>query len=152
MPAGWHLSTLSWNATPLQALSNLYKLNFTPFQRNMATRSITRSCSQMAHSSPSSAARAFLQLAPRRYFQTAPPLDFLLPSIPSTSIRRGRRTQPSVLKTQPSRTFTSSPIRRATHVVVNPKKDDDGNDMTVEITPRASNVRLFAKASATEIY
>jgi hypothetical protein len=111
-------------------------------QTKMATRSMSRSCSKLAHNTNfSSGARAFLQLAPRRYFQTTPPLDFLLPSIPSTAIQNGRLAKASLSKTQPSRAFTSSSIRRATHAVVNPKKDDDGNDMTVEITPRASNVR-----------
>jgi hypothetical protein len=121
---------------------------------DMTTRSIARSCSPLTHSNPSSAARAFLQLAPRRYPQTTPQpiLDFLLPSIPSTSIRNGSAGKLVFSKPQLSRTFTSSSVRQATSVVVNPKKDDDGNDMTVEITPRASDVRFYSKTPATHQY
>ncbi|KAG0648357.1 Iron-sulfur assembly 2 [Hyphodiscus hymeniophilus] len=104
----------------------------------MATRCIVKSCSHLTPLNPSLAARAFLHLAPGRYFQTTPPLDFLLPSI-STPVRRGLPSKQSLSKTQQSRAFKSSSIRRATSAVVNPKKDDDGNDMSVEITPRASN-------------
>jgi len=41
----------------------------------------------------------------------------------------------------PRRLFSTSPRPRQTEVVLNPRKDDDGNDLTLEITPRAANVR-----------
>ncbi|PSS18691.1 hypothetical protein M430DRAFT_101936 [Amorphotheca resinae ATCC 22711] len=101
-------------------------------------------CPQLVSSSSSSAARAFLQLAPRRCFHNAPPqplLDFLLPSLPSPALQHARLNKPLSSRTQnaPRRAFTTSPVRRHTSAVFNPRKDDDGNDMTVEITPRASN-------------
>jgi hypothetical protein len=114
----------------------------------MATSFIMRSCPQLVSSSSSSAARAFLQLAPRRCFHNAPPqplLDFLLPSLPSPALQHARLNKPLSPRTQnpPRRAFTTSPVRRHTSAVFNPRKDDDGNDMTVEITPRASNVRIL---------
>lgn len=40
---------------------------------------------------------------------------------------------------QTKRAFTASSICHQTTAITNPRKDDDGNDMNVEITPRASN-------------
>lgn len=69
-------------------------------------------------------------------------LDFLMPP----QARRApeypsqlSREQPASAKTQCRRISTSSP-RQATIVAANPRKDDEGNDMVVDITPRASNV------------
>ena len=44
------------------------------------------------------------------------------------------------------RTFSSTSARGATVVKANARKDDDGNEMLVEITPRASNVCALACA------
>ncbi|KAK4114956.1 hypothetical protein N656DRAFT_473603 [Canariomyces notabilis] len=36
------------------------------------------------------------------------------------------------------RSFTTTPSRRATHTIFNPQLDEDGNEMRLEITPRAA--------------
>lgn len=109
----------------------------------MATRPITRGCTSWAASYSSSAAREFLQLAPRRsyYRASAPLLDFLVPGVPSKAILHGSST-PACLKSQIAgkRAFTTSSVRRITSAVFNPRKDDDGKEMSVEITPRAASV------------
>ncbi|RDW70264.1 hypothetical protein BP5796_08661 [Coleophoma crateriformis] len=104
----------------------------------MATRRITQSCLHHGASTSTSAARAFLQLAPRRTLHTTHPLEFLVPAARRPAQSRSLRKQPALLHPS-ARSFTSSPERRQTTAVVNPRKDDDGNDMNVEITPRASN-------------
>lgn len=38
------------------------------------------------------------------------------------------------------RTFSTSPAACATHTIFNPQLDEDGNEMKLEITPRAANV------------
>ena len=35
--------------------------------------------------------------------------------------------------------FTTAMVRQ--EAIVNPRKDEDGNEMNIEITPRAANVR-----------
>ncbi|KAF4307140.1 iron-sulfur cluster assembly 2 like mitochondrial [Botryosphaeria dothidea] len=70
---------------------------------------------------------------------TTPLLDFLAPSIRSRnvqSLRRPARIQ-SVENSFAPRTFSSSTSRRA--AVLNPRKDEDGNEMVVGITPRAAH-------------
>ncbi|CAG8970874.1 hypothetical protein HYALB_00000853 [Hymenoscyphus albidus] len=106
----------------------------------MATRSLSRTCSQLASPQTSCAARAFIQLAPRRFHHaTPPPLDFLLPSLSQTPhLYPSIRAHPSRAHMQAKRAFTSS-TRRQTSAIYNPQKDDDGNLMEIDITPRASN-------------
>jgi len=108
----------------------------------MAARPITHGCQSWAASHSSSAARAFLQLAPRRAFHqpASPLLEFLLPGVPSKKIPHGFN-KPTITKLHITgrRSFTTCSARRQTSAVYNPRKDEDGNDMTVEITPRASN-------------
>ncbi|OBT62641.1 hypothetical protein VE03_07520 [Pseudogymnoascus sp. 23342-1-I1] len=95
-----------------------------------------RRCTAAA-TAPAPAARTFFQLAHQR----APPmLDFLLPSIPAAAPRSMHRQAPrSLSKLSSSRPFTASALRATTTAIYNPRKDDDGNDMTIEITPRAAN-------------
>lgn len=108
-----------------------------------AVRSLSRGCLQLSTSAHAPAARAFLQLAARRSLHTSPPLlDFLAPNVRLQSSRHGpKRSSPSgaISRHGSSRTFTSTSSRKATAAILNPRKDDDGNDMGVEITPRASN-------------
>lgn len=111
----------------------------------MATRCITRNCSQLSTSASSSAPRAFLQLSPRRYLHRTPlpVLDFLLPGIPLSILRNGCTSMPTSRTIQVAkRSFTSSSRRQQTTAIFNPRQDEDGNNMNVEITPRASNVSL----------
>src|SRR3954447_9431013 len=122
----------------------------------MATRSITRSCSQLSASNLSGAAQAFLRLSPRRYYHTNPlPVpDFLLPSDARNSVQHGWISWPVSSEAQRlvTRSFTSSAVRKQTTTVVNPKKDEDGNDMSVDITPRASNVCCSPQSSVVLIH
>ncbi|OAR02038.1 hypothetical protein LLEC1_05968 [Akanthomyces lecanii] len=98
-------------------------------------------------------ARAFVQLAKRRHVTSAAPtatgcLEFLAPrtmaSPPRTTngtarplARRGAALHATPL-TVPRRAFSSSAARGATVCLQNPLKDEDGNDMMLEITPRAA--------------
>ncbi|TVY50173.1 Iron-sulfur assembly protein 2 [Lachnellula cervina] len=104
----------------------------------MATQSLSRSCLRICTFQSPNAARAFVKLTPpRRHISNfAPPLllDFLLP--PSSRCLFARTSKPT---RTPGRTFTSSAARQQTRVIHNPQKDEDGNDMNIEITPRASN-------------
>ncbi|PFH61370.1 hypothetical protein XA68_17548 [Ophiocordyceps unilateralis] len=100
-----------------------------------------------------SVARSFVKLAcPTRLTgKTILSLDFLTPRgaastrglrtaccpsqrIPPTSASRVGCFSP---RTQ-NRNFVSSPTRNATKCVLHPRKDDDGNDMMLEITSRAA--------------
>ena len=116
----------------------------------MAAHPIARGCHRLATSYVSSAARAFLQLAPRRSFHNSsgPLLDFLLPNVSPRRILHDLSSLPSTkLHVSGKQGFTTSAVRRHTSAVFNPRKDEDGNDMTVEITPRASNVRMLLSNS-----
>ena len=72
----------------------------------------------------------------------SPVLDFLAPSILQHPVRTRpagssqRHAPPSYL--QRTRPFSSTPVSR--HAILNPRKDDDGNEMNISITPRAANV------------
>lgn len=116
----------------------------------MATRSsLTRSYSHTGL--PISAARLFSQVAPRRYLHkpTLSVLDFLVPSISTSTTQYGKasRFMPLDVRSSVRRNFASSSRRQQTTAIVNPKKDDDGDEMSVEITPRASNVRSYPFSS-----
>lgn len=71
-------------------------------------------------------------------------LDFLIPAQARRApkyLSQLFREQPVSAKSQCRRISTSSP-RQATIIAANPRKDEDGNNMVVDITPRASNVSL----------
>ncbi|KAI9867067.1 MAG: [4Fe-4S] proteins maturation [Trichoglossum hirsutum] len=69
-------------------------------------------------------------------------LDFLFPPLRSTRIEptaaalQNEARSPSV---KCKRHFSSSPPRRKATAIANPRKDENGNEMTIEITPRASS-------------
>lgn len=128
--------------------------------------------SPLSCSNSLSAAKLFVQLAPKR--GSEPVLEFLLPrgrsAIPrralhsssvqarsadtSTGTRHGsfpasvgwRIPRETLFGNAATPTILSRPLahtsRRAyTQAVYNPQQDEDGNDMTLEITPRAAKVR-----------
>ena len=111
----------------------------------MAARCISRSCSQLVPSTSSFAVRAVNHPAPRRQLHSSPPpiFDFLVPAFPSSLLYKASIARPTSRAAQRcKRTFASSPRCRQATAIFNPRQDEDGNDMRVEITPRAANVRL----------
>ncbi|KAK3313739.1 hypothetical protein B0H66DRAFT_566863 [Apodospora peruviana] len=62
-------------------------------------------------------------------------------TIPSSSTVRGTIQRPRWRHgvRQQMRAFTVSPKPRTTHAIFNPKVDEDGKEMKLEITPRAAN-------------
>ncbi|KAK7961149.1 hypothetical protein PG988_012363 [Apiospora saccharicola] len=114
---------------------------------------------------PASAARLFVQLSRTCAQQPSQraPLDILLPasarSFHSGLVPRSRITSPiashrsrstptsspkrttaaCTASTTTTRSFGSTSARQMTQAIYNPQKDEDGNDMVLEITPRAAN-------------
>ena len=103
---------------------------------NNPTMAATRSLSFHLRSSNSApAARAFLQIASRRPLLV---LDFLAPAAAS---QHATPTTPLYsLPRSASRLFSTSPTRKQTIAIRNPRQDEYGKEMSVEITPRASSV------------
>lgn len=122
---------------------NTYFLEVTYCQPIMAARCITRSCSRLSGTTTSSAAQAFVQLAPRKCIQNTPPvLDFLLPSVPVTAFRYGWVKRPTSRRQfLQTRTFASSARQQQTKAIFNPRKDDNGEVINIEILPGAVEVR-----------
>ncbi|RCI16659.1 hypothetical protein L249_3292 [Ophiocordyceps polyrhachis-furcata BCC 54312] len=105
-------------------------------------------------------ARTFVQLASRCHFTTTAwptttksfeSLDFLFPrgavrarglhtaSRPRLKISRSGDLSADIASPRlQHRSFVASATRNATKCVLHPRKDDDGNDMKLEITPRAA--------------
>ncbi|KAM7184728.1 hypothetical protein V8F20_012091 [Naviculisporaceae sp. PSN 640] len=105
-------------------------------------------------------ATLFIQLSMRRQIPAtvSPPiLDLLVPRRPAgCSARKYTTAITSQINKQqqwktaiatihhqssrtPQRAFSTSRVMRATHTIFNPQKDEDGNEMKLEITPRAAN-------------
>ncbi|KAL1952804.1 hypothetical protein VTO42DRAFT_4231 [Malbranchea cinnamomea] len=80
---------------------------------------------------------------------------FLLPlSNPSPSRQRQPRCpsvfMPRIRASQQAR-FSSTPLRRATSVTLNPRVDENGNPMTIKISPRAAKrLREITSPSSSE--
>ncbi|RDA82729.1 hypothetical protein CP532_4522 [Ophiocordyceps camponoti-leonardi (nom. inval.)] len=105
-------------------------------------------------------ARSFIQLASRCHFATpawfttaksSESLDFLFPrgAVRARGLQSASRPRPKLSQTGAlsaeiafprvhNRCFVASATRNATKCVLHPRKDDDGNDMMLEITPRAA--------------
>ncbi|KAF4336613.1 iron transport [Fusarium beomiforme] len=102
---------------------------------------------------------SFIQLARRSYAttQSSTPLEFLLPRYtPSSRLRAPQITiaQSTIyahptrswgfkLKETATRQFSTSAIQQKTRAILNPQKDEDGNEMMLEITERAAKKRLI---------
>jgi hypothetical protein len=119
---------------------------------SMAASTLSRRCLQSSFPVPS--AGAFLRVARRSRQVPSPIFDFLAPREISTASFVGPtshvRYRPSKPLKAARRLFSISSARRGTVAVYNPKKDDDGNDMHVEITPRASKVCSMRIAIQTD--
>ncbi|KAL2443866.1 hypothetical protein ABEF95_012939 [Exophiala dermatitidis] len=92
-----------------------------------------RSYIQACRSIVSSASAASTPLS-MRHRQRQPP--FVAADIATTTTTRGTRTKPCPPTRR--RLFSHSAVRRATVVLQNPRVDDDGNEMTIEISERAA--------------
>jgi len=117
---------------------------------------------------PPTTASLFIQLSMRRQTVTSalPILDLLLPlrascrthhSTAIAAAQAAARSRATVVAPFiesprkafqlpaarfPLRSFSTTRMRRATHAIFNPQHDDDGNEMTLEITQRAAKVCL----------
>ncbi|KAI0013594.1 hypothetical protein F4779DRAFT_562336 [Xylariaceae sp. FL0662B] len=115
-----------------------------------------------ANAPPVSAAKLFLQLCARRTTvisnNSSSILDLLLPPTRALHIRsaraaapRGRSRNPITqhVGPPPPRLFSTSAPWRKTEILFNPQRDDEGNEMHMEITPRAANrlSQIMAKDS-----
>ena len=88
-------------------------------------------------------------LADTRHQRAATIPEFLLPSFPpqiptprspSSWIPAFQNQACPSIPNQHGRQFSTTERQNAVVVAANPRKDDEGNDMLVDITPRAANV------------
>jgi hypothetical protein len=100
------------------------------------------SCIRRCALAPPSTGRSFVKLASQRSFASTPILDFLAPSV-APHTRKQAAWRPSQ-RAASARDFSISSIKRETKVIYNPRQDEDGEDMNIEITPRAATVRALS--------
>lgn len=118
--------------------------------------SCLRTMQATARAARPTTARHSILRSPRRSFAvssttasaTSPPthLSALIAPSPSPRPRNASSTRQTarpqfLARHLAARPFSTSPPRRA--AVLNPRKDEDGNEMIVGITPRAAHVSLF---------
>jgi len=99
-----------------------------------AFRPLSRRLTHNCGATQSLSASLRLQASSRAFHRASSPMS--PPHAQSSKI-----TQVSACTKTASRHFSTSSPRLA-KAVINPRKDDDGNDMVIEIMPRASHVRL----------
>nr|POF13164.1 iron-sulfur assembly protein 2 [Quercus suber] len=106
-------------------------------QSIMAAVNTPRSCLRVVNAASRSWATSSVTPA-RRYTQIATPLhlDFLAPAWQSPA--QAHQTLPSSKLSIPRRSFATTLTRHA-RAITNARQDDDGNDMTITITPRAAH-------------
>lgn len=85
--------------------------------------------------------RVFIQIAASRQDVYYAPLilNFLLPITSSIANRKCSTSRISISCFNPRRSYFVSSKKQKTITIFNPLKDEDGTDMSLEITPRASN-------------
>ena len=84
-----------------------------------------------------------------------PSLDFLVPSYAASPRHIRQQTtrpwherttlfRPLKLRHTQIRQFSSSRTKKAAVAAANPRKDEDGNEILIDITPRAANVKSYS--------
>ncbi|KAK3724181.1 [4Fe-4S] proteins maturation [Vermiconidia calcicola] len=109
----------------------------------MATSSTSRTCLRQLTKSRISAQPSRIFLTSQRDFHAPAPLylDFLAPSWKAhrpQSVAPRQPTMRSPYTQTQCRLLSSTPAQRAV-AITNPRKDDDGNEMIINITPRAAH-------------
>ncbi|TKA75793.1 hypothetical protein B0A55_06401 [Friedmanniomyces simplex] len=120
----------------------------------MASRSIATTCERaLSHRILPAHQRITQPVAPRRHFHTPAPLflDFLAPSsrrpLPPPRIPAARPPHPSRLPQR--RSFSSTTPPRLAKAITNPRHDEEGNEMTITISPRAAHrLQLLSETDA----
>ncbi|KAM3071928.1 [4Fe-4S] proteins maturation [Clarireedia jacksonii] len=106
----------------------------------MAARSLTQNCLRAASPATSVAQGCLKTTAAARSFHhntPLPVLEFLAPRLQPSTNRPSLKRITIPAKT-PARNFSDTGRRKATTVAFNPRKNEDGTEQKIEITPRAA--------------